>query len=643
MTTALGRFYQLCRKGQVLSAKEEMSLLNSELLLTPPWQIASAMWSLVARQSPSHTLRQLRRQVKKDQLGAEFLPEYLLIEAICHHRLGHFIESLRSYSELSLLVSEEISARSFDVYLYWGQLYAWRGDKEQAYGKLVWALLIARNLEDDVCEALVWAELGRLHLAHFDFHESKIWLIKAYEKINLWKGSREALKLAKELAQAELENNQLSLCEYYLGVIDQASKELQDDYFSLSVESIRCLYLSRSGDQEAARRNLKKLWGLCNQEESWQKAYALLVQSEVLLPESPHQAVEDLNSAVGLFEQMDRPLFQWKCHILTAEAYGRVCRVDQASIALAKANGVALELRKAALVEATEEVRLRLDVPVSLCVEKSRVVTTGFSSRSSDYVELGCLGAGGFGEVLRVYDNIRGGEYAYKRFRLAGEYNNYRRQERIESLKVELTAASRLRHPGIVNVLAYGTEGDGTPYIVMPLVDGRNLREIVLKDEGDDISFIINVFSKIVHSLSYAHDNGVVHCDLKPDNIVVTESGPVILDFGSASLTLGEPQKNAIGTTAYMPIEQYMGRPISSKADVFALGVVLFELLTGRTPWEVSRQFNRLAHYKYLARAKKLLKLNGNKVLTEVCISMMSYSPQQRPTLQDVNKRLESF
>jgi len=157
----------------------------------------------------------------------------------------------------------------------------------------------------------------------------------------------------------------------------------------------------------------------------------------------------------------------------------------------------------------------------------------------------------------------------------------------------EARAAAALRHPNIISVYDYGTiGGEGeTPigYIVVEFLQGLSLREF-LRARGrllPDVAAI--VISKIAEALEVAHKAGIIHRDIKPDNVMIAEGGRLVLtDFGLARATEGETltQTGALlGSPAYMAPEQARGDKVDARTDLFALGTVLYELCTGRVPF----------------------------------------------------------
>ncbi|MET0736428.1 MAG: Stk1 family PASTA domain-containing Ser/Thr kinase [Microbacterium sp.] len=204
------------------------------------------------------------------------------------------------------------------------------------------------------------------------------------------------------------------------------------------------------------------------------------------------------------------------------------------------------------------------------------------------------IGRGGMASVYRGYDLTLGRDIAIKVLdrTLAGD-NSFRTRFRLEA-----QAASRMAHPTIVRVYDAGEDSelqpDGSvhavPYIVMELVRGRLLKDIIAAGPVP-VEDTVRYVDGILEALEYSHRAGVVHRDIKPGNVMVTDAGQVkVMDFGIAravsdsSSTVAETTA-IIGTAAYFSPEQAKGEPVDARADLYSAGVVLYELLAGRPPF----------------------------------------------------------
>ena len=199
------------------------------------------------------------------------------------------------------------------------------------------------------------------------------------------------------------------------------------------------------------------------------------------------------------------------------------------------------------------------------------------------------LGEGGMGVVYRAIDTELDRPVALKTLISKADAESVARFLR------EAKAASRLQHPAIVTIHHFGVEGD-VRYIVMELVEGRTLKEII-GGRPLQAKQICDIATQVVDGLAAAHDKGIVHRDIKAENIILTSRGQVkILDFGLAKLRDVEPAADqntvyhtqvgvVMGTVSHMSPEQALGKEVDARSDIFSFGVVLYEMATGKTPF----------------------------------------------------------
>jgi serine/threonine protein kinase/Tol biopolymer transport system component len=235
------------------------------------------------------------------------------------------------------------------------------------------------------------------------------------------------------------------------------------------------------------------------------------------------------------------------------------------------------------LLAAEEDVR-------SSFLQSRPVLGLAGGTQLGDYTVQAPIGAGGMGEVYRARDNRLRREVAIKVLPAFVSAD----PERLRRFEQEAVAAAALNHPNILAVYQLGTY-EGAPYLVSELLEGETLREQI-KRGRIAMRKAIEYGVQIAHGLDAAHEKGIVHRDLKPENLFVTKGGRVkILDFGLAKLTQAQPasQSNAptvgsetepgqvMGTVGYMAPEQVRGECADYRADIFAFGAILYEMLTG--------------------------------------------------------------
>src|SRR3954470_22763798 len=194
------------------------------------------------------------------------------------------------------------------------------------------------------------------------------------------------------------------------------------------------------------------------------------------------------------------------------------------------------------------------------------------------------LGAGGMAEVWCAEDEVLGRRVALKllgsRFAEDPEFR--------ERFRREAQSAAGLAHPNIVGIFDRA-EWEGTPYIAMELVDGRTLKELVTERGPLPPTVAVNFTEQILQALAYAHRRGLVHRDIKPQNVIVDADGTAkVADFGIARAANSEMTQTGsiVGTVQYLSPEQAQGLPVDRRSDLYSVGIVLYELLTGRVPFD---------------------------------------------------------
>ena len=261
------------------------------------------------------------------------------------------------------------------------------------------------------------------------------------------------------------------------------------------------------------------------------------------------------------------------------------------------------------------------------------------------YTVLAALGSGGMGEVYRAHDPRLGRDVAVKVLRL----QSTEQQDTLDRLLREASLASALNHPNIVTIYDTGTIGDDR-YVVMELVEGTTLRQLASQPLASDRA--VAIARQIAEALAVAHTANIVHRDIKPDNVMVRPDGYVkLLDFGLArhhvammsagpTVPLSDPGM-VVGTVGYMAPEQARGELAAPEADIFAFGVLLYEMLTGKHPFAASSQMATLHALIWdTPEPPAIVNTDLPRPLDQLVVEMLQKDARLRPGAGEVLLRL---
>lgn len=258
------------------------------------------------------------------------------------------------------------------------------------------------------------------------------------------------------------------------------------------------------------------------------------------------------------------------------------------------------------------------------------------------YELLEIIGEGGMAKVYKAHCRILDRIVAVKI--LKEEYS--RDTSFVEKFKTEALSAARINHPNIVNIYDVGQEGD-IYYIVMELVEGRTLKEIISNEAPLAVERAVDIAIMICDGVHHAHEKGIIHRDIKPHNILITDHGMVkVADFGiaraisNATITYGN--NNIVGSVHYISPEQARGEVVNRTTDIYSIGCVLYEMLSGRAPFNADSAITVALKHIH-DEVPSLRKLNPDipAPLESIIMKAMQKNPGQRfASAQDMRNSL---
>lgn len=246
------------------------------------------------------------------------------------------------------------------------------------------------------------------------------------------------------------------------------------------------------------------------------------------------------------------------------------------------------------------------------------------------------IGGGGMADVYLARDNLLDRPVAVKILHQQFQSDT----EFIDKFHREAQAAARLSHPNIVNIYDVGVEGT-THYIVMEYVSGKTLKERIRTEGHLPTAEALQVAENIASALAHAHSTGLVHCDIKPHNILMMKDGTAkVADFGIARAVTESTMTysgNVVGSVHYFSPEQAKGTMITPKSDVYSLGVVLYEMLTGQLPFNGETPVSiAMQHLQQEPRSVRELDPSIPPVVEAIVFRAMSKDPELRPSSSEL-------
>ena len=243
------------------------------------------------------------------------------------------------------------------------------------------------------------------------------------------------------------------------------------------------------------------------------------------------------------------------------------------------------------------------------------------------------LGSGGMGEVYLARDRTLGRDVALKILR--SQYANDK--ESAERFKREASSAARLSHPNIVQVYDRGDTEDGSSYIAMEYIPGGTLKERITEEGPLDARLAASYGYQVAEALGAAHAKGIIHRDIKPQNVLITGPGQAkVVDFGiarAASATGDSHTRTGtvMGTAGYMSPEQALGLPATPKSDLYSLGVVIYEAVTGRLPFTADNPIAvSMKHVNEAPRPPKEVNPAVPEGMNAIIMKLLSKDPEDR-------------
>ena len=503
--------------------------------------------------------------------------------------IDQLMQSAKTYRDLG-----DFSSRA-QVYDTLGSVEAARGRLDLAVHFFALSLVDKSLLGDKAGMAITLGNIGRTHLRLGRFEDA----LECFQRdlnLAIQLGDRRGeARMHEDIGRTHLAAGDIPATEVSFNQCLQICQACgYQDLAFFAYKDLAILRILQNHPDDAEKMLAEAERRLPDGAEPYLQQVLVATRGELALARNQPDAVPLLQEAVNAFMEAELPDLEIPTRIWLARALlNQKLKATAENCLLkgmqrAKADGYERYLpvlkREMARLELSEGV---IEEPTRPIVEAGPETQVGTGGQSGEgYIILQRLGGGGFGEVFRAYDPIRAKDVALKRFRFAKLYDVRRRKTLIASAKLELEAAARVLHPGVVKISALGFDDQGELYLVSDFVAGSTLRKVMSQARDPALGVFLRYIQLISSALQALHEAGVVHRDLKPENVIVTpESLPVLVDFGIAHVARSTGASvPAAGTPAYMAPEQARGSAVDPRADLYALGVIAYEWLAGDLP-----------------------------------------------------------
>lgn len=530
-----------------------------------------------------------------------------------------------------------------------GTVEAARGHLEHAVHCYAMALVDKSLLGDRLGMALTLGNLGRVHLRAGRFHDAIECFTRDRELCEELGDIRGECRMHNDLGRAWLALGDWTRAEReLLAGVQQAENHACADIAFYCHKDLAALRIAqrRYDEAEIELERAKSCQG-------WEAATYLewiwnATLGELLVARADARAIPVLSDVVEKFHSADLPDWEIPARIALARAQLAANQGYAAEQSLLAGTRLARKHGSARYFALLNETMMELDLAVGAEEESGKSVAGsegGATSAKSvsdkqyirgDYLLLERLGRGGFGAVHRAYDSQRGIEVALKILDVARAYEVETREALWQSTRNELAAASRVRHPGVMRVYAVGTLPEGEPYICQEFVPGESLRQRIDRSPSAKSNEVLPLILALCHALDALHAAGVCHRDLKPDNVLLRDEQPVLIDFGIAQWRAPGwfERGDGAGTLEYMAPEQAAGKAVDPRADLYSVGVILYEWLAGRRPLQLRGETWDSRVRELLQEPPKPLSIYRPELpapLTKLVHQLLEKRPRRRP------------
>ena len=508
---------------------------------------------------------------------------------VTQFRLLHAVEALdaltiaqQSYANLHCDSGESQVLDSL------GLVHQWMGDESAALVSFAHSLALKMRVGDQHGAAITLGNLGRYCAVLGRTAEAKAFLELDLQVAEEKGDARGEARVLSDLAEIARDDGKLAEAKDKLvrALALARSASLQQLEFEIRL-NLATTALALGANEDARRCLDEARHVLAGNPTTFDQFLLDLTEAKLIAPAENARAVQLVSEAVRGFRDADAPALEIEarltlCDLLLAGGKKALAE-NETLVALKRARERNLPRFRVRIGELMEQ----LSLVEGVAEESGKTIDDKPSATFDGYLVRERLGGGAFATVYRAFDVERAREVALKVFDLEQRYAKSERDRILDSARLDIEAANRVRHPGLVRVYAIGRDVRGNVYLADEYIAGPSLRERMDGKPARDPKLVCSTLADVADALSALHGEGVVHRDLKPENIMLRADGsPVIIDFGIAHLFGARQSDGEVsrGTPEYFSPQQAKGENATPADDMYSFGVILGEWLTGARP-----------------------------------------------------------
>lgn len=516
-------------------------------------------------------------------------------------------------------------------------------DQEQAMLYYVESLAIKTSLNDIEGQAITLGNLARLCLQFGRYQQARSFTLLDLKLCSLDDIETRA-RLFNLLARIEMADEQFDCAEQHINTALALLKTSRSDSLFFCLKDLTLIKINQCAIADA-----EKLYVELTATEPQGSSYHELLRKTVnlkLLAVKDELQFSVAEVLLEDIEKLDIPELEVEYRVWLTE---QAIQQDQELIAQQHLLLARKKARKSGLKRFLPKITslmLNIQLSENIQEESIRPISDEIQRVEDGYFIRKKLGHGGFGDVFLAHDMTHDRDVAVKRFH-SDNLIDHRQQNKIwDQARLEFEAVASVNHPCIAKTYALGHDTLGNPYLVQEFISGGDI--IASMEKSNDLSTALIYLIPITRALASLHESGVIHRDVKPENILINSNGStVLIDFGIALLKQSCKKNQRIqGTEHYIAPEQKLSTDINFKADLYSLGCVLYQWLTGKHYVASPEPSNTISSWFTGGNTQLNTQLEDNpyKEATPLLIELLAYNPDNRPNnTSDVADKMQEL